>query len=62
MARCGIPDGGEVEDSDDEGVEVECENCGYVWIYKGEMWKATCPRCGRKTPTPHDPDYEDDEE
>jgi rubrerythrin len=36
-----------------QGVETECEHCGYTWDYTGEMWKATCPNCGRKTKTPH---------
>jgi uncharacterized OB-fold protein len=38
-------------DEQEEGVEVECQNCGYVWVYSGEMWQTTCPRCNRKTPT-----------
>lgn len=45
-------------EAEDDGVEVECENCGYVWTYSGQMWSATCPNCGRKTPTPY---AEDDE-
>lgn len=47
--------------ADDDETVVECEHCGYEWAYGGEMWKATCPRCGRKTPTPHSPDYDDEE-
>lgn len=57
-----LPDGGTDKDDDNEGVQIECQNCGYVWIYSGQMWNATCPRCNRKTPTPYNPDYEDDEE
>ena len=32
-----------------KGKRVECNHCGYVWIYKGNnpYW-ATCPRCLRK--------------
>lgn len=44
----------------DEGIEVECEHCGYTWVYKGEMWTATCPRCNAKTESGLRP--EDDEE
>lgn len=29
---------------------VECDHCGYEWEYGGEMLKATCPSCQRKTP------------
>lgn len=50
---------------DGNGVETECQNCGYIWTYTGTMWNATCPNCGRKTPTPHaeaDPDSNDGEE
>jgi len=36
----------------DDDTEVECQNCGYVWMYSGELWNATCPRCNRKTKTP----------
>lgn len=51
------------EPEDDSGTEVQCTNCGYVWIYTGTAWRATCPNCNRKTITPFDPDYEaeDDE-
>ena len=41
---------------DQTETEVECERCGYVWTYKGEMWRATCPRCNHKTPTGLKPD------
>lgn len=34
-----------------DGIDVECENCRYDWNYSGEMFRATCPRCGKKTPT-----------
>lgn len=44
---------------DESGVEVECEHCGYSWVYTGQMWKATCPNCGRKTQTPY-ADTDDD--
>jgi len=44
-------DGGE-DGSNGTDTEVECQNCGYIWMYSGEMWNATCPRCGRKTRTP----------
>jgi len=30
--------------------EVECHRCGYEWEYGGDMNRATCPSCGRKTP------------
>lgn len=29
--------------------EVECHHCEYEWEYGGEMERATCPSCGRKT-------------
>jgi rRNA maturation protein Nop10 len=48
----------DTNDCDAGGVRVTCKHCGYEWIYSGEMWKATCPNCGRKTKTPHDPDYD----
>ncbi|AFZ74595.1 hypothetical protein SAMN05443661_12113 [Natronobacterium gregoryi] len=48
-------------DSDNETTEVECEECGYVWQYSGQMWRATCPRCSHKTPTGLKPDEFDDE-
>lgn len=54
-------DTNEDPDTDDEepaGVEVTCQNCGYQWIYSGEMWNATCPSCGRKTKTPYHEEYE----
>jgi Zn finger protein HypA/HybF involved in hydrogenase expression len=28
---------------------VECDHCEYEWEYGGEMIKATCPSCQRKT-------------
>lgn len=58
-----IPDGG-ADPDDDNDVEIECQRCGYVWMYSGSSWYATCPRCQRKTPSPYNPDYEaeDDEE
>ena len=49
---------GDEADSDDADTEVECQNCGYVWMYSGEMWHATCPRCGRKTKTPYHEDFD----
>jgi len=52
--------GEEDEEDEDNGVEVECEHCGYVWVYSGKMWTATCPRCNRKTPTGLKPDDFDD--
>ena len=46
------------DETDDgpDGVELVCQHCGYVWVYTGEMWKATCPRCGKKTPSGLKPD------
>lgn len=41
---------------EDEGVETECDNCGYVWVYTGKRWTTTCPNCNRKTSTPHHED------
>jgi len=29
---------------------VECHHCGYEWDYQGDMQRATCPSCSRKTP------------
>jgi len=31
-------------------VNVECNHCSYEWDYGGELARATCPSCGRKTP------------
>ncbi len=50
------------EPEEDDNVVVECRNCGYTWEYTSNMWKATCPNCGRKTPTPYDPDYSEGDE
>lgn len=36
------------DENKDEGVPLVCPLCGWNWIYKGEMVKATCPSCGRK--------------
>ena len=47
------------DESDNEGVEVTCEHCGYEWTYTGEMWTATCPRCGQKTNSGLRPDDDD---
>lgn len=33
--------------------DLRCGNCGYKWRYTGEMWRATCPRCGGKVKTEH---------
>jgi len=48
-------------EEDEEDVEVECQNCGYIWEYSGEMWTATCPRCNRKTMTPYHQDFDEDD-
>lgn len=29
---------------------VKCNNCGYEWETKSELFNVTCPRCGYKTP------------
>lgn len=45
------------EESDsDDGTPIECDRCGYEWIYSGQMWRATCPNCGHKMPTGLKPD------
>jgi uncharacterized C2H2 Zn-finger protein len=28
--------------------KVKCDRCGYVWVYRGGMFFATCPRCYKK--------------
>lgn len=45
-------------ETDDEsgGQEVECIHCEYQWTYTGDLAKATCPSCGRKTPVSTDDD------
>lgn len=25
---------------------VKCQRCEYVWLYKGQHHRCTCPRCG----------------
>lgn len=25
---------------------VKCQRCGYTWLYKGKLYRCTCPRCG----------------
>lgn len=47
-------------EGDDAGTEVECEKCGYVWTYSGQMFRATCPRCSHNTPTGLGPDDDED--
>jgi len=32
-------------------MKVECKHCGHFWEYGGKLDRATCPNCGRKTPT-----------
>lgn len=27
---------------------MECNNCGYKWEYKGKLSRATCPNCLNK--------------
>ena len=27
---------------------ARCHRCDYEWDYTGEMYQATCPRCGAK--------------
>lgn len=49
------------EPENGEKTEVECMDCGYIWCYSGQMWRATCPRCQHKTPTGLKPDEFDDE-
>lgn len=44
------------DNGDSESTVVVCEHCGYEWTYSGEMWRATCPRCGKKTDTGLKPD------
>lgn len=46
----------DASDCDDGGTEVVCHKCNYSWEYVGEMWRATCPRCGAKTDTGLKPD------
>lgn len=29
--------------------ERECTHCRYTWGYKGNLLRATCPSCGKKT-------------
>jgi DNA-directed RNA polymerase subunit RPC12/RpoP len=29
-------------------VRVVCPRCGYQWLYKGGLMRATCPNCGSK--------------
>lgn len=33
--------------------KIRCRNCGYQWIYKGNLKEPTCPSCHRKTPNPY---------
>lgn len=39
------------QDDADNGEELRCGRCGYQWEYTGELWRATCPRCGAKVKT-----------
>lgn len=34
----------------DGATGVECDKCGYVWDYSGQLARATCPSCGHKVP------------
>lgn len=39
-----------------EGEDIRCGSCGYQWVYTGDLWRTTCPRCGAKTDTPLKPE------
>lgn len=30
-------------------MEIVCEHCYYNWEYSGNLDRATCPNCGKKT-------------
>ena len=32
-----------------EGVMVECDRCGYVWLSRSKLMYLTCPSCMQKT-------------
>ena len=36
------------KENTDNGIVIECEYCGYTWVYKGDMQMATCPSCSNK--------------
>ena len=27
---------------------IKCDHCGYEWVFKGKLKRATCPNCGNK--------------
>lgn len=44
----------------ENGVDTRCGKCGYQWEYTGQMWRATCPRCGGKVKTHLYPDADEE--
>jgi predicted nucleic acid-binding Zn-ribbon protein len=28
--------------------KLKCPRCGHEWEYRGRLWLATCPSCGKK--------------